>query len=592
MKIAVPYLGQLAAVDDRLLRLADFLGVQYETVELATASDPVTYLDRTVPSSCSCLVLNPSVIREWMSTKAPSAEFVAFLFSRFPHLLVHGLRVDDFDARMVAALSGGALQSVERVDKVDAVYTVADDSRDICGPFAGLSFGPVNPVDDRVFGGAGTGATVRRLISIGDRPFMAAVARQGSEVLFLAAGDVADLDTEARDLPSAEYFSRLLPQAMALRHVSGEGWRSERACASIVIDDPLLRKNYGFLNYESLLRLANAHNFHATIAFIPHNFRRNSARIIRMFLENPARLSICFHGNDHTEAEFAATDPALLNSLLTVAEARLDKHRQTTGLACDRVMVFPQGHFSVEAMRALKFHNFHAAVNTDVHTTQQPRQLTLRELATPAVRRYGGFPLFLRKSVRETEDQDIAFNIFFGRPVLIGEHHELFEHPECLVEIAERINAIAPDIRWADLATVVRNSTLWKSMPDGRRRVLAYSGSVRIGNDSSAARRYAIEWVDECDAAAVTQVLRDGAAYRGVEVDGSRLRVSAELAPGGSSTFSLVYPGMGGPVRNPGLAQRTHVLLRRRLSEARDNYLSRSPQLLMAARRVYQHLFN
>ena len=193
---------------------------------------------------------------------------------------------------------------------------------------------------------------MRELISVGGQPFMASVSMEGTEVVFVASEDVVDLDAESSG-PLAEYFSRLMPQAMALRYAAGdECWRPSKAFASITIDDPLLRKRYGFLNFDSLLRLANQHNFHTAIAFIPHNFRRNSTRITRMFQENAARLSICFHGNDHTAAEFASTDMALLDALVRVAEERMDLHRQTTGLPCDRVMVFPQGDFSVEAMKA------------------------------------------------------------------------------------------------------------------------------------------------------------------------------------------------------------------------------------------------
>ena len=91
---------------------------------------------------------------------------------------------------------------------------------------------------------------------------------------------------------------------------------------------PLLRRDYGYLNFDSLLRLAKEHNFHTAISFIPHNYRRNSARIVRMFRENPRRLSICFHGNDHTEAEFASTDRALLNGMLGIGEERMKAHAQ------------------------------------------------------------------------------------------------------------------------------------------------------------------------------------------------------------------------------------------------------------------------
>ena len=226
---------------------------------------------------------------------------------------------------------------------------------------------------------------------------------------------------------------------MALRYAAGdECWRPCKAHASIIIDDPLLRKSYGFLNFDFLLGFAERHNFHTTIAFIPHNFRRNLSRTTRMFQENASRLSICFHGNDHTKGEFASTDMAFLNTSLRIAEDRMTLHQQMTGLPCDSVMVFPQGNFSIEAMKVLKSHNFYAAVNTVPHPAEQPVRLTIGELAQPAVLRYGGLPLFICKPIRQTQSHDIAFNVFFGQPVLIVEHHEIFQHPESLVEIAAK----------------------------------------------------------------------------------------------------------------------------------------------------------
>ncbi len=222
---------------------------------------------------------------------------------------------------------------------------------------------------------------------------------------------------------------------MALRHMFGEEcWRPCEQHASVIIDDPLLRPTYGFLNFERLLELMKRDSFQTTVAFIPYNFRRNSRRITRMFRENAAYFGLCFHGNDHTGAEFASTDPVLLNTMLKIAEQRMDHHSKETGLDCDRVMVFPQGNFSVEAMAVLRSRNFDCAVNTVSHPRQQPVRLTLGEIAQPAVLRYGGFPLFLRRNSVDTQSSDIAFNLFFGRPTFIVEHHDAFRHPECLVD--------------------------------------------------------------------------------------------------------------------------------------------------------------
>ncbi len=585
MKLVVPHIGELRDLDARIVRLAEFLGIPCETLALANVADRAMFLEKSVSDQCSCFVVNPRVMEEWMGPDGIPADLVSFLWSRFPKILVHGLRVEGFDTEMVAALSRNRLKSVESIDEEHLCYTIAQDSKHVCEAFAGISFGPVNRTNDHVFNTDESDLAVEQLISIGGRPFMATVRLQETEVLFLASEDVVDLSAAVGDAPLAEYFSQFVPHAMALRYAAGdECWRPSNAHASITIDDPLLKKSYGFLNFESLLRLANQHNFHIAIAFIPHNFRRNSPLITRMFQENEERLSICFHGNDHTGGEFASTNRALLNTLLRVAEDRMNLHQQMTGLRCDRVMVFPQGNFSIEAMSVVKSHNFYAAVNRAPHPPEQPVQLTVGELAQPAVLRYGGFPLFIRKPIRQIHSQDVAFDLFFGRPVLIGEHHDIFQNPESLVEIASKINSMASEIHWTNLATLVSNSILTRITPDGTHHVRAYSGTVRISNNSGSIRRYSIEWGDSWNGASIEQVLMDGKPYCGLEINDAGPQLTIELAPGSSRTFSLIHRKAHANARNLGLRWNAQAFLRRRLSEVRDNYLSKNQRLLTAAR--------
>jgi hypothetical protein len=286
VKLVVPYVGELRDLDARLLRLAEFLGVSCETLALANVANHVEFLEKTVPDDCSCFVVNPQVMKEWVGPDGLSTALVALLLSRFSYLLVHGVRVSAFDSKMVAALSHGKLKSVDEIDQESPVYVIAEDSKHVCEAFSGISFGPANAVNDHVFCTSGSDPAVQQLISIGGRPFMAAVSLERTKILFVGSEDIADPNTEVGDAPLAEYFSRFVPHAMALRYAAGdECWRPYKAHASIIIDDPLLRKSYGFLNFDSLLRLADQHNFHTTIAFIPHNFRRNSSRITVSFRE-------------------------------------------------------------------------------------------------------------------------------------------------------------------------------------------------------------------------------------------------------------------------------------------------------------------
>jgi len=274
---------------------------------------------------------------------------------------------------------------------------------------------------------------------------------------------------------------------------------------------------------------------------------------------------------------------AHLDTLLEVAEDRMKLHRQITGMHCDKVMVFPQGNFSIEGMKALKYRNYFASVNRIPYPTGKPAQLTIRELAQPAVLRYGGFPLFLRKPILETHNCDIAFDLFFGRPVLIGEHHEIFQHPDSIVEIAARINSLAPDVKWSNLETVAGNSTLTRKAPDGSHQVRAYSRTVRVSNDSCHTRRYSIEWGDSCDGTLNDKVMVDGTTSSDFEIDGGWTRISTELAPYTSQTFSLVHESARTNHPTLGLRWSVRAFVRRRLSEVRDNYLSKNPHLLAVA---------
>ena len=543
MKLIVPYIEELQPVDLRLLRLAEFLGIDCEALPLAkSVGRYAEQLETVALAQRSCIAVNPSVMKEWTGGDTLPPALVSCLLTKFSRVIVHGVRENACDSHTVAALSHGRLQSVRAVGGTNSAYEIAKNSTDVCGPFASLSFGPVNPANDRVFVHSPGEPGIRSLISIGDSSFMAVVEENGSEIFFLGSEDVAALDAEAGDAPATEFFSRLVPHAMALRHIFGdECWQPGHSCASVIIDDPLLRRNYGFLNFETLLALMKQHNFHTTMAFIPHNFRRSSAQVTRMFRDNRDCFSLCYHGNDHTGAEFSSADKTFLNSSLHIAESRMKIHHELTGLACDKVMVFPQGKFSVEAMQVLKSRNFYAAVNTTTHPMNDPVRLTIADLAQPAVLRYGGFPLFIRRPSRQTQVQDIAFDVFFGKPVVIVEHHDIFKNPDPLAEAVSRINAVAPNIRWSNIADAVDNSILERRAPDGKVHVQAYSGTVRILNDSVRVEQYSIEWNWPSTSSPVDQVLRNGTPIPRFDAGSGKIQVESELPPGGADTFSVVY---------------------------------------------------
>ena len=592
MRLVVPCSCDLNKADARLVRLAECLGGQCELLRLekGVALSP-EFIEKHVRDEDSCFVVNPAVIRERLSNESFPADLASYLTSRFSFVLIHNLSLDPFTASTMNTFSEGSLDSVHPVERSGLNYEIASGSNQVCGAFSGLTFGPVDETNDRVFTGNLHAKAVRTHIAIGGQPFFASIPGKRAEVFFLASANIADLGANIDGKHLTDYFSQLVPPAMFIRYAFREqAWLPYQHHATFIIDDPLLRKDYGFLNYERLLGLMDEYNFHTSIAFIPHNCRRNSPGVTRMFRERADRYSICFHGNDHTAAEFATKDASLLNAMLTVADERMNVHQKKTGIQCDKVMVFPQENFSPEAMEVLKAHNFSAAVNSGPYPLGDRAGLTLADIVGPAMLKYGGFPLFLRKYVRHVALQDVAFNLFFGKPVLIVEHHDIFKDPECLTQLVSRIHTLAPEMRWSNLRTAVENSYLRRWTPDGTLQVRAYSNAVKIENASETLLRCSVEWPGYSEIS-LEKVLFDGVPWADTRTDRNGVRLSVDLPPRGSRKFSIVYRNdFGLSDANRTVQWKARAFLRRRFSEIRDNHLSKSPHLLSVARALQRRL--
>jgi len=331
----------------------------------------------------------------------------------------------------------------------------------------------------------------------------------------LGSSEVLDIETIAESdcEPCREHFIRLMPFAMFIKWVFKERcWHLPTYYACIIIDDPLLRRRYGFIDFSKFLAWLRANDLAATFAFIPWNHSRSDPITTSMFKANSDRLSICVHGCDHTGGEFGITDAPRLEAKAKTAITRMARHEKKYGLTYDRVMVFPQGKFSKEALTALMRNGYVAAVNTSVFPTDYDSSLKVRDLLELAVVLPYGVPLYRRRY--PVELFDVACDIFFEKPVFIVQHHQDFRSGfEILLSFIQRLHEIKPDIKWMPIGTVLAQS-FWKKVEN---------------NGSLSVRKLAHE-------------VQEGSC---VEMD---------------------Y----------GLKERARVALRRYLSEFRDNHIDRS----------------
>ena len=295
----------------------------------------------------------------------------------------------------------------------------------------------------------------------------------------------------AAEIEFEQAADRYIPAIIFLRSALGaQCWHNPSPGAGIVIDDPLLKENYGFIHFPQLLESARRHKYHITLAFIPWNHWRTREKEAQLFLNYSDCFSICAHGCDHTNHEFRATDYDELLSKNFVARERMERHGYRTGLRSEPLMVCPQEQYSLEAMRA--FSDSHQFMGL-ICTACMPRDLASpqicgADLLLPVQDSFFGFP-FLNVIIQATW-QSSRWRCSWGKPAILVEHHEFFRNGGWpLEEFVGDSHELRPDLKWRVFDETVTRTHARRRRFEAQMGSPVFHGHVSFGTWARRARR-------------------------------------------------------------------------------------------------------
>jgi hypothetical protein len=416
----------------------------------------------------------------------------------------------------------------------------------------------------------------RNIIAADEGATFLTVEYENVAVFLSSSKSVIDIDSKltSENFDIREHFLTAVPVVLYIKWAfAGVCWNSPEANASLVIDDPLLKPDYGCVNFKELLALMERYHFATNIAFIPWNWRRSNPDVARLFRQRPEHYSLSIHGSDHVAAEFGSRNRGQLYWKTKRAVDRMSDHETSTGISHEKVMVFPQGIFSEAAMDVLKRSNFTAAVNTDVLSVD-PRSPAIRisDVWDVALMRYGSFPIFTRRSP-EQKIANFAFDILLGKPCIICSHHDFcrdrYKH---LLDLVNGLNALARPLSWRSLGEVVRRSFRQRESSLGVLEIEMYATELRLENYSRQRQRYLIRR-REPEPLDIKDVRADFRKLTWSFSDGW-VRFELELEGGQQATIRIQFRDMiAGSDGKENFSYRVKTRLRRYLSEVRDNYI-------------------
>ena len=410
-------------------------------------------------------------------------------------------------------------------------------------------------------------------------PVFAKAVISGHEVFFATAAQGFKIAVTPDPYREPALFATLAPAIMFLRYAAGErAWHSPGSYANLTIDDAWLRDPYGYVNYEELLKQAQLHNFHATVAFVPWNFDRSQPAMVSLFREHPDRFSVTIHGNNHVHQEFGAYCGHPLQGQVEDMKqgiARMEKFSQLTGIPYDAVMVFPHSISPNATLAALKRYNFLATANSlnvpsDATAPADPefalRTATLQFADFPSLRRYS--------AEAPIPEAQLAIDAFLGNPLLFYVHEGFFAPGiGTFNTIADRVNQLQPDTQWISLGNIAQHLYLEKLRDDGNYDVRTFTGTIHLSNTHKREATFYLE-KDEDFALPVT-VLVDGQPYP-YQRSGTRLRLQLPVREGMSRTIEIKYQNDLNLAAIAVSKSSLRVNTIRQLSDFRDNVVSKT----------------
>ena len=575
----------------RLRSLAECFGVKPDFIEVNDDRPLPVALRQIVEHGDNGVVLDVQSLKE--KARQPMLQEVANFIGRQPALVLLLLVTDSNEAtnQFVKTVTENGVVTVNRVPRAGNVGF----------PASGRSFSKelFSQSYERQEKGALTlslppNGKSMPIMELDGAPSFVFLERGKSQILVWSTPSIFDVH---RLLAAEKEFERArdeyIPAIVFVRSAFGDQcWHNPEPAAGIVIDDPLLQKNYGFIDFAELLQSARTHGYHVTLAFIPWNHWRSRAREVPLFLDHSDCFSVCAHGCDHTENEYGSTDYELLLSKNFVVSERMTRHSRRTGLQSEALMVCPQEKYSIQAMGAFSDSRQFLGL---ICTACMPRnlaspQLSGADLLLPAQDSFFGFSVFKRHYSGNMAL--FAMALFLGKPAILVEHHEFFRNGTTgLEDHVKGLKGLRPDIQWRSLAETVIRTHARRRLSTGSWEIRFFSDTFKLEHRLESSVNYRL--IRRLpDATVIDRVLVDGKEVLFRRAHGI---LSFEIDAHERHTFAIqveVTPIKPSKTYPSGLKYQTSVALRRALSEVRDNLIVRNRFAMSAGRLIVTTVMN
>src|SRR5215469_8305478 len=271
--------GVLSPDDNRLGQVLNFFGIPWTPVattelnegNLATIAGGRSKYSILTSAPCLADVLsgaNPKVTREWLSLASS--------------VFVFGFQTTEACRATLRNISGDPEANIRNLEGRQVTLEIAGDFPEMCGPMSGLRIRLEPEATDPAFAIRPDADGFRSLVAAPEGCLFARVIYCGTPFYCDASQRIVDIHRRSTThFDVKKSFAGAVSLVMYLKWAfAGICWSAPETNASLIIDDPLLKPRYGFLDFRELLQLMKTETFTTTIAFIPWNWKRTNQNTV------------------------------------------------------------------------------------------------------------------------------------------------------------------------------------------------------------------------------------------------------------------------------------------------------------------------
>src|ERR1039457_5091624 len=245
-----------------LQQLAECVGIVCESADVAKEGLLVSVAREIAANKNAAIVFDVGSLKnEWDETRF--VELAALLDQSKASVLLLVSGRDATVNRFLKTLTHDAVRAVESAGRTSRVSCPANSGA-FSQELAAHSY--ARESDEAMSLDISPARNAEIIMSLDQAPAFVRVQVGRASIFIWATNSVFDvLRPLAAELEFELAADKYVPAIIFLRCAFGNRcWHNPNPGAGIVIDDPLLKKNYGFINFPKLLKSARKHGYHVT----------------------------------------------------------------------------------------------------------------------------------------------------------------------------------------------------------------------------------------------------------------------------------------------------------------------------------------